>query len=503
MSVRVMVGSALDVLRTLPDASVQLVCTSPPYFGLRAYGTEPQVWGGDPGHGHEWDETIRRQHQPNTSAASTLNPCPAKDNRVERGNGDIRQAFCPCGAWRGELGSEPTPGLFIEHLVSIFDEVWRVLRKDGLVFCNLGDSYSGSGKGPTGHNGIGDQGERQGFVGAPNDSAPETTGLNAAPGYRVAFRIGRAYVNQKRGSIGAGIPAKNLLLIPQRFAIAMQERGWIVRSEIAWAKTSAMPESVRDRPTSAWEPIWMFAKQARYFYDGDAVRQPNTDATIARHARSGVESPSDHAYSNGRHGLAPHRGSLAISGGLGMEGGRALGANLRNVWTLGPSPFADAHFATFPPEIPRRCILAGTSDKGACPACGSPWGRVVERGRYGSRNDHTGRYEVGNRQQSSELKGANYYANYRPPETTGWQQGCSCPPAPPRPCVVLDPFGGSGTTGLVADRLGRDAVLVELNPEYARMAEKRIAADAGTLFGEPVTVEAPVQAALFGDEAAS
>jgi DNA modification methylase len=642
MTVTIHVGDALSVLRTLPAESVQCVITSPPYFGLRAYGTDPQVWGGDPEHGHEWGAEGRNS-QRNRHAES--------GGHVDGGTRSLvaklqlhpsTGAFCPCGAWRGELGSEPTPALFIEHLVSIFDEVKRVLRPDGLCFVNLGDSYSGSGKGPTGHNGIGDAFERQGFVGV---------GADARNGTAPIKQTGQTY----------GIPAKNLLLMPQRFAIAMQDRGWVVRSEIVWAKTSAMPESVRDRPTSAWEPIWMFSKSQRYFYDGGAVRQPHMPSTVAMVASN----------KNGKAGSAkgrddPSAKQIAAAGGW-ADGPRVLdprGASLRNVWTLGPSPFSESHFATFPPEIPRRCILAGTSEKGACPACGAPWVRVTERETL--QDGRTPRIFYGPNGITGKVpRGPSDLAPRKVPETTtstlGWQPGCShcqvcdklglsadqgriahaaqrpgsgegvaenlgeytgaegqekrdaqsssggvpslrgsvygqevpealqpdmlsemdvaerttesatplrdravqaseesgqarprasrsdggapgtavapdrssaphqrgegrqpdreprrsdapCPrqtprettahdliPYPPVPQLVCDPFGGSGTTGLVADRLGRDAILVELNPEYAEMARRRIEQDAGTLFGDPVEVEQPQQIDLFGE----
>jgi DNA modification methylase len=400
VTVRLLVGDALSVLRTLPAESVQLCVTSPPYFGLRAYGTDPQVWGGDPEHEHEWGESeqsvvggkrgdtkVRWQHT-GTGVSGHERLAPASS--------------CPCGAWKGELGSERSPAEFISHLLLIFDEVWRVLRPDGLCFVNLGDSYSGSGKGPSGHNGIGDQGERQGFVGSKQQTnAGSLHGANHEYDYR-------------------GIPAKNLLLVPQRFAIAMQDRGWIVRSEIVWAKTSAMPESVRDRPTSAWEPIFMLSKSPTYFYDQEATRQPLSTRM------PGTTIQETHHYGNGNGGNTGLSDYLAK-----FKGGEAAGANLRNVWTLGPAAFKESHFATFPPEIPRRCILAGS----------------------------------------------------RPGDT------------------VLDPFLGSGTTAMVADRLGRDAIGIELNTEYAEMARKRIEQDAGNLFGDPVAVEQPQQIDLFGEVA--
>jgi hypothetical protein len=302
-----------------------------------------------------------------------------------------------------------------------------------------------------------------------------------------------------------GLKQKNLMLVPQRFAIAMQERGWIVRSEIVWAKTSAMPESVRDRPTSAWEPIWMFSKSQRYFYDGDAVRQPHVAPERQGKPNTGWDYGENRRKigepSNSKHVLEYH----------------PAGASLRNVWTLGPEPSSLEHYAGFVTAIPRRCILAGTSEKGACPACGAPWVRVVERGvsRYSEvmngrswRDVDDDAYERGIVPRRGEgghtrLPGSKGAGDLTPKGggTLGWAPSCSCPPASPIPQTVLDPFLGSGTTAMVADRLGRDAIGIELNAEYAEMARKRIEQDAGNLFGDPVSVEAPAQLDLFGEVA--
>lgn len=313
MSVRILEGDALMVLRTLEPESVQVCITSPPYFNLRDYGVA------------------------------------------------------------GQIGLESTPAAFIAALLDVFDEVKRVLRPDGLAFVNLGDSYAGSGKGPTGKSGIGDQRKRQGFADA----------------HRLA-----------------SVAPKNLLLIPERFALAMQDDGWIARSRIAWCKASAMPESVRDRPTSAWEHIWMFSKSRTYYYDADAVRQPWSDD---RNGASGARVSK----------FADRASTFRVDGGV-TQPPQTTGANLRNFWLLGPEPSSLEHYAGFPTEIPRRCILAGS--------------------RKGDK--------------------------------------------------VLDPFLGSGTTALVADRLGRDAIGIELNPTYAEMARRRIENDAGPLLAEPVQVQA-------------
>jgi DNA modification methylase len=469
VTVRVLVGDALSVLRTLESESVNCVVTSPPYYGLRSYGTEPQVWGGDVEHEHEWGDIQRAPGwvSNNGQGATSLqgHGGDGKSPYLDQVHAETKQrsggAFCPCGAWRGELGSEPTPGLFIEHLLLIFDEVKRVLRKDGLAFVNLGDSRSGSGKGPTGHNGIGNQERRQGF------------------------HDGQAY---------RAIPPKNLLLTPQRFAIGMQDRGWIVRDCIVWAKTSAMPESVRDRPTSAWEPIWMFAKSRAYFWDQEAVRQPHARLWASNNGGTMAKVDHDAAESGRVHQGQNHRGPYPLP--------NAAGANLRNVWTLGPEPSREEHYAAFPTEIPRRCILAGTSEKGACPACGAGWVRSTST-RYenpGNRTNNGTKYA----DQKRVVGGNAGYAVRleKRVETTGWQPGCACDAGPPIPQTVLDPFLGSGTTLMVADRLGRDGVGIELSPTYAEMARKRIESDAGSLFGETVAVEAPQQGGLFDTEGA-
>lgn len=394
MSVRIINSDALTALRTLPERSVQCVVTSPPYFQLRNYGVD------------------------------------------------------------GQIGLERTPAAFLDALYAVFDEVKRVLRDDGCVFVNLGDSYAGSSKGPSkSHN-------------APTGGAnPHSMGLNSGATY--------------------GARPKSLLLIPERFAIGMADRGWIVRSQIVWAKKSAMPESVRDRPTSAWEPIWMFVKQPRYYWDADAVRQPQTGGTHARGNKAAV-APKIAAAGSG----IKNNGSFLAAM---TESAPADGmANLRNVWHLSPEPSRDEHYAAYPTEIPRRCILAATSEKGQCPACGAPWARVVERERGTPATEVRG-YQAGvtgttpkvthGKGSPNAVVGANYMqmtprGGVRS-ETTGWAPTCRCVDAgEPVPQTVLDPFLGSGTTALVADRLERDAIGIELNPQYAAMARRRIEGDA-------------------------
>jgi hypothetical protein len=225
-----------------------------------------------------------------------------------------------------------------------------------------------------------------------------------------------------------------------------------------------MPESVTDRPTNSWEPIFLLAKSQRYFYDSEAVKEKVGEPTRrAATFRNGGDYTGGNAFNNSQRKEKDSHG----------DGDESLGGrNQRNVWTLGPEPYSEAHFATFPTEIPRRAILAGTSARGCCPKCFAPWERVVER----KSNDHVNRPERGFPGRAQRGSG-----DISPEETrtVGWQQGCDCGDAEifdgtkPVPCTVIDPFGGSGTTGAVAIELGRRAILCELNDAYLPLIQKR------------------------------
>jgi DNA modification methylase len=239
-------------------------------------------------------------------------------------------------------------------------------------------------------------------------------------------------------------------------ALALQADGWWVRSVICWAKKSCMPESVTDRPTNSWEPIFLLAKNRRYFYDATAVREP-AEAPAVSEKRSGMRSSDLETF-----GLTRGKSNPSCS--------HPDGKNQRNVWSLGPEPYAEAHFATFPTEIPRRAILAGTSARGCCPQCRAPWVRVVEKGETKNRTARNG-------QGNGEL-GAGLRFGDAETRTVGWEPGCQHGEDPsetrsPIPCTVLDPFGGSGTTGMVALELGRKAILCELSEKYAKLIATR------------------------------
>lgn len=320
-------GDALAVMKTLPDASVQCCVTSPPYWGLRDYGAA------------------------------------------------------------GQLGLEKTPDEYVAAMVAVFREVRRVLRGDGTLWLNLGDSYAGSWG-------------AQGRTGQMADRSVISARQISAHPQRVS----------RTGSIpdGSGLEPKDLVGIPWRVAFALQADGWWLRSDIIWAKPNPMPESVTDRPTRSHEYVFLFAKSERYYFDAEAVREPDVGSDHPRSVLAGQASlePSGGLRSS-------HRGIRTA------EGRNGAGRNIRTVWRVVTEPFPGAHFATFPTKLVEPCILAGA----------------------------------------------------------------------PRGGVVLDPFSGAGTTGLVAHRLGRAFIGIELNPEYAAMARRRITDDC-PLFASPQEVVA-------------
>ena len=292
----VIIGDCLESLRAIPAESVHCCVTSPPYFGLRDYGVD------------------------------------------------------------GQIGLEPTPDEFVQALVAVFREVRRVLRDDGTLWLNIGDSYANGGRKTRG-----------------TDDKLAQRGMNTRP------------------ADPEGIKPKDLIGIPWRVAFALQADGWYLRQDIIWSKPNPMPESVRDRCTKAHEYVFLLSKAPRYYFDSYAIKEPAAESSIARLAQ-----PT----------LAEQAGSSRVPGKTNGNM-KAVGGEMRNkrsVWTVTTKPFKGAHFATFPPDLIEPCILAG------CPVGGT----------------------------------------------------------------VLDPFGGSGTTAGVALAHGRNAVLCELNHEYAELVPARI-----------------------------
>ena len=460
--VTIHVGDCRDVLKTLPAQSVHCVVTSPPYFGLRDYGSG-QWEGGDPSCEHQ----VRTPGAVAKSQASSTLTSTSREvvGHTKEGYRDV----CPrCGARRvdRQIGLEADVAAYVTALMDVFAEVWRVLRDDGSFFLNLGDSYAGSGKGPTGKHGVGHHEQRQGF--------------------------------HTPGRAAGVIRAKSMMCIPERILIALSDAGWIVRDKIVWHKLAPMPSSATDRCTGAWEPVYHLTKQQRYYADMEAVREPYQDATLSRnkYARNAAEPNKD--------GQAGYLSSRRNTEEVFIEANPA-GANLRNVWSLSPAPFDSSalgvdvdHYAMFPPELARRCVAIGTSERGCCAKCGKPWTRTTEAEVIPSPGGGSLATAGGAETSPTSIFRTKMVTVQRP---TGWQPSCQCdgrlirrkvepgryvvdytPHAAmpePVPATVLDPFAGAGTTLLVANRLGRHAIGIELNPSYARLEEARIRADAG------------------------
>ena len=349
----------------LADGSIHAVITSPPYFNLRRYDGDQDI---------DWPEV---SYSPMAGLPPVTVP-----------------------AQRCALGAEAEPFAYIGHLILCLREWGRVLRDDGVCLVNLGDSYANGPK-------------------SAKEQAGQRSGgsLNGRRGY--ADNVAAA---QRRTPV-MSIPPKNLLLIPARFALAAQADGWIVRSNIIWAKGvsflpdyagSAMPESVTDRPSRTHEDIFLLAKRERYFWDGYAVREKSLLPNDNRKARS-----------------AEGQKSLPTEQVNGIRPGSATYAtrNLRSVFVINPRPFAAAHFACWPETLVDPMIRAATSERGCCPACGAPWVRVVEREKFGKAYSAT---KFDNTMQGGPLSGSRqaYRANGMegppPAITTGWSPTCTC-----------------------------------------------------------------------------
>jgi DNA modification methylase len=431
-----------ESLRRLPDQSVHTVCTSPPYWGLRNYENELSVWGGDKDCDHEWGDTI-----PGSNKGGSGTPTD-KNNRGENyGRGEPRGQYCTkCQAWIGQLGLEPTPYEFVEHLVEIFREVKRVLRDDGTLWLNLGDSYANPGI---------------------QSSALSSTGGFTGERLRAGKK---GTMNSVLRAIPEGIKYKDLVGIPWMVAFALRANGWYLRADIIWAKKNPMPESVTDRPTKAHEYVFLLTKNEKYFYDAVAIKEPLSSAPHSPGNKGGdSHSAPNHKFEDGRTGhlLQPDR----VWSADGMR-------NRRSVWDCNTKPYRGAHFATWPEDLVEPMILAGSGEKGCCPTCGAAYVRVVANQKP---QEDTGaaiggypeRHDGGTRVKDTTGAGGNTLAVKRA-ATVGMEPGCDCPVDAPVRCVVLDPFSGSATTGKVAMDHGRDYIGLDANTEYLDMAVARL-----------------------------
>jgi len=450
----------------LSDNSVHCIVTSPPYWNLRDYGTAS--WqGGDPTCDHvpvcklthrvpgaPSSGSTNNNHSRGQLATRSCGRCGA----IQRDDQIGLEAVPDCLGWA--RGASPCEACYVCMLRSVFAELWRVLRDDGTVWLNLGDSYAQSG----GSNAIPlklDEGKQR---------RPLPQAARTLPRWKTL----------------PGLKKKDLVGIPWRVALALQSDGWYLRTDIVWAKGNPMPESVTDRPTRAHEYIFLLTKSKRYYYDQAAIAEPVAEVSKRRYSQAALSTQQggfkQEQYAAGLPGQkARNRRPVEILKGLARKSQAGQGLptrNARSVWRINTQPTRLAHFATFPAELPRRCIRAGTSEKGCCPHCGAPWRRIVSKHNYTHDGTTTSLYPPGSNgyrislmRQAARARGTEYGPTA---QTTGWQPDCQCPAHKPVPCMVLDPFTGSGTTGIIAIQEGRRFTGVDLNADYVEMARQRL-----------------------------
>lgn len=306
------------------------------------------------------------------------------------------------------------------------------------------------------------------------EETPEQYVARMVEVYREVWRVlrddGTCWVNlgDTYGLRTKGLKPKDLVGIPWMVAFALRADGWYLRSDIIWSKPNPMPESVTDRPTKAHEYVFLLTKQPRYYYDAEAVKETALTA----------EWP----------GIGPQHGGVRDRGEAYEPMAVHAGRNRRSVWHIATQPYAEAHFATYPEKLVEPMVLAGTSERGCCPECGAPWRRVTAKDRRATRPGERTKVHGTNSRANVSRDPAHKHewdgkvVGNRDPErhvtetrTVGWEPTCQHG-REPVPCTVLDPFTGSGTTGVVACGHGRNFVGCELNPEYAAMARRRIGA---------------------------
>lgn len=443
---KIYLGNSLNVLQTFPDESIDLCVTSPPYYNLRNYGGDLEIWGGDDKCEHEWGESEPfRGHKPNHGKGSNVMEVQKVAKESDETNWDSGSFCQKCGAWRGELGLEPNPDLYIKHLTDIFREVRRVLKSTGTLWVNIGDSYAGSGK-----------------AGNPDNTY-----------YENHTQFNKNEINDRKGIPNKGYPQmgvkpKDLIGIPWMLAFSLRSDGWYLRQDIIWAKAvsgdvrmgGAMPESITDRCSKSHEYIFMLSKSPKYYYNQEAIKEPIKESTKKRY-QTGWNGNEKRDYPGSSHNN--------FSKFMGSEKAQQMDTgNRRDVWFVKTKPFSEAHFAVFPEKLIIPIIKAGVPNK-VCSKCGVPYSYVIERevehNRKNDRKDAKVRPDTLERVPS----------NWKPRKVKGeyYTPNCDCDTST-EAGIVLDPFFGAGTTGVIAKREGVYYVGIEKYQKYIDIAEKRI-----------------------------
>lgn len=493
----------------LAPNSVHMACGSTPYFGLRDYGTGEWA-GGDPDCEHIVGNQVADNKAP---GAITSGIRPGANANVCKLCGAVREdeqigleSLHDCLAWA--RGEPPCDDCFVCAQRKIAAQIWRVLRPDGTYYLNIDDSYCGY------------KGDNYLVNKAPSQLQSET----AVPS------------SHNRGTPhSTGLKPLDMMGIPFRVFLALQADGWYGRADIHWLKNNPLPASVNGvrwerhrvkeaavwqdcpgcpkcaphdgyvlrrgswRPTRDHEYIFMFTKTADYYADKYAVLEPIDVGSVARMMRgvsdqhktaNGVPGQSPQSmsaprpnikhvnedYGGGGSSLIGHSGYTAANGQSLVD---AAGRNLRATWEVNPQGYEGAHYATWPPGLPEKMILASTSEAGVCPHCGDPWARIIQKGTaevYPGNPNPVMPYDVS--PDGGNGTGATTLHRITKTETIGWKQTCNCPPHDPAPAVVLDPFCGSGTTGIVARQHGRHFIGLDLSYQYLHHdAKKRLSLD--------------------------
>lgn len=519
-------GHVLDVLNELPADSVHCVVTSPPYFGHRTYqGDQQRVWRGDPECPHYWQE-----HGFQRRTSDNKNGTKQETSRGSLGR-DIPTLYSTCfmcDAWLGSYGNEPDPYLWADHTIDWLRGIKRVLRPDGVVWLNIGDSFAASG----------------------GAHKPE----HANPGLsKSSSRDGAVHIV---GKAPEGFKPLDLIWSAAILYSMLLDDGWFIRSVVVWNKKNPMPESVsswrweqhriklkgRDEPTQksnvqsrqdvgnswpdnsggvflqkavwvdcpgckkclpnsgmilrkgSWRPteskewIYLLSKSNDYFCDQEAVRE-----ALERPEEFDRKTPARFGGAQKHEGY----GTRIASGNEYVN--RLPGRNMRDVWEMATHSFKGAHFATFPPELARKCILAGTPEHGVCGDCGKPYARVLTKQvEMNSGSGKSGKQPKGKWQDTQQTMSGDYDIRMGPQltyQTLGWKRTCKCPGDARVPATVLDPFMGSGTTGIVARQLGRRWIGVDISEEYAKMVRRRMEGQTLSLpltWKEPETIPMPL-----------
>lgn len=377
----VLFGDCLEEMNAIPDNYLHCCVTSPPYYQLRDYGVE------------------------------------------------------------GQIGLEDSLEEYINKMVTVFQEVRRILRPDGTLWLNLGDTYASTQSSDT------------------KKFGNEQFNKN---------RPSREQCKIPKKKVPTGFKRGELMGIPWRVALALQANGWHLKSDVIWNKPNCMPESIKNRPTKSHEYVFLLSKSPQYYYDYFAIQEPVKESSLKRYRYSMNGSTPGNAYPNEKRDR-PHNFNLD-------EGSKYK--NKRSVWTIPSVAYKGPHFATFPYNLVDVCLKAGTSEYGCCSTCGSPYVRIVERTFVPQQDikDLEKLAKGSNKGSDSSCNWGDYPRGSTITTSIGWESACSCPAGDPIPCIVLDPFAGSGTVGKWCRQNNRDYILIELNSDYKPLIDDSVMA---------------------------